>query len=83
MVSVLLLSLPSNVHQSYTLRNGILGMMGEILTKYICKEEIDDKLRATRDGFFEKLEVCFLMQLCFVMDFRGNCFHLARIFFNR
>ncbi|GFO08346.1 hypothetical protein PoB_003485100 [Plakobranchus ocellatus] len=42
--------------ESYTLRNGILGMMGEILIKYICKEELDDKLRATRDGFFEKLE---------------------------
>ncbi|GFR90044.1 condensin complex subunit 1 [Elysia marginata] len=42
--------------ESYTLRNGILGMMGEILTRYICKEELDDKLRSTRDGFFEKLE---------------------------
>ncbi|RUS80071.1 hypothetical protein EGW08_012188, partial [Elysia chlorotica] len=42
--------------ECYPLRNGILGMMGEILTKYICKEELDDKLRASRDGFFEKLE---------------------------
>ncbi|CAG5117955.1 unnamed protein product [Candidula unifasciata] len=42
--------------ESYTLRNGVLSMMGEILIKYLCKEELDDKLRATRDGLFEKLE---------------------------
>ncbi|BFZ23473.1 hypothetical protein BsWGS_26512 [Bradybaena similaris] len=42
--------------ESYTLRNGVLSMMGEILIKYLCREELDDKLRATRDGLFEKLE---------------------------
>ncbi|XP_035829509.1 condensin complex subunit 1, partial [Aplysia californica] len=42
--------------ESYTLRNGVLGMMGSILTTYLCKEELDEKSRLTRDAFFEKLE---------------------------
>jgi len=41
---------------SYTMRNGVLAMMGNILVKYLSKEELDDKLRTTRDGYFERLE---------------------------
>lgn len=42
--------------ESYTLRNGVLGMMGEILTKCLCKDDVDEKFRVTRDLFFDRLE---------------------------
>lgn len=43
--------------QSYTMRNGVLGVMGEILLKVLSKDSLEDKLRDTRDQFLEKLEV--------------------------
>ncbi|KAK6964823.1 condensin complex subunit 1 [Biomphalaria glabrata] len=41
--------------EPYTLRNGVLGMLGEIIVRYLSKET-DDKLRITRDHFLDKLE---------------------------
>lgn len=43
--------------QSYTMRNGVLGVMGEILLKVLSKDSLEDKLKDTRDQFLEKLEV--------------------------
>ncbi|XP_048728818.2 condensin complex subunit 1-like isoform X3 [Ostrea edulis] len=42
--------------ESYTMRNGVLGVMGEILLKVLSKEDLEDKLKDTRDQFLEKLE---------------------------
>lgn len=39
------------------MRNGILGVMGEILLKVLSKDSLEDKLKDTRDQFLEKLEV--------------------------
>ncbi|KAL4220856.1 meiotic chromosome condensation [Mactra antiquata] len=42
--------------ESYSMRNGVLGAMGEILIKILSKENLDDKMKDTRDQFLEKLE---------------------------
>ncbi|XP_061198116.1 condensin complex subunit 1-like [Saccostrea echinata] len=42
--------------ESYTMRNGVLGVMGEILLKVLSKDDLEDKLKDTRDQFLEKLE---------------------------
>ncbi|XP_022328669.2 condensin complex subunit 1-like isoform X1 [Crassostrea virginica] len=42
--------------ESYTMRNGVLGVMGEILFKVLSKDNLEDKLKDTRDQFLEKLE---------------------------
>lgn len=45
------------VLQSYTLRNGVLGMMGEILVRILSKEGLDSHQKAARDSFFDRLQV--------------------------
>ncbi|KAH9513584.1 Condensin complex subunit 1 [Bulinus truncatus] len=42
--------------EPYTLRNGVLGMLGEILIKFLTKDNLDDKMRAARDNYFDKLK---------------------------
>ncbi|CAH1774609.1 unnamed protein product [Owenia fusiformis] len=42
--------------ESYMMRNGVVGVMGEIVMKVLSKEDLDDKLKATRDQFLDKLE---------------------------
>ncbi|PVD36929.1 hypothetical protein C0Q70_03922 [Pomacea canaliculata] len=42
--------------ESYSLRNGVLGMMGEILTRVLNKDDLDQHQRLTRDGFFDRLQ---------------------------
>ena len=39
------------------MRNGVLGAMGEILIKVLSKDDLDDKMKTTRDQFLDKLEV--------------------------
>ena len=39
------------------MRNGVLGVMGEIVMKVLSKEELDDNAKKTRDQFLDKLEV--------------------------
>lgn len=43
--------------QFYIMRNGVLGVMGEILLKVLSKDSLEDKLKDIRDQFLEKLEV--------------------------
>ena len=43
--------------QSYTLRNGVLGVMGEILLKVLSKDDLDNKMKSTREQFLECLTV--------------------------
>ena len=43
--------------QSYTMRNGVLASMGEILMKVLSKDDLDEKMKDTRDQFLEKIEV--------------------------
>ena len=43
--------------QSYTLRNGVLGMMGEILVRVLSKEGLESHQKAARDSFFDRLQV--------------------------
>ncbi|XP_055958438.1 condensin complex subunit 1 isoform X2 [Patella vulgata] len=42
--------------ESYTLRNGVLGVMGEMLIKVLSQEDLEDKLKPTRESFLDKLE---------------------------
>ncbi|KAK7496786.1 hypothetical protein BaRGS_00011995 [Batillaria attramentaria] len=42
--------------ESYSLRNGVLGMMGEILIRVLSKEGLDQNQRINRDGFFDRLQ---------------------------
>ena len=43
------------------MRNGVLGAMGEILMKVLSKDDLDDKMKETRDQFLDKLEVKLLL----------------------
>ncbi|XP_013415078.1 condensin complex subunit 1-like isoform X2 [Lingula anatina] len=42
--------------ESYSMRNGVLGVLGEILVKVLSKEDLDANLKNTRDQFLDKLE---------------------------
>ena len=39
------------------MRNGILGLMGEIVVKVLCKEDLDDAAKKLRDQLLDKMEV--------------------------
>ena len=43
--------------QSYSMRNGILGLMGEIVVKVLRKEDLDATAKKLRDHLLDKLEV--------------------------
>ncbi|XP_041377786.1 condensin complex subunit 1-like [Gigantopelta aegis] len=42
--------------ESYSMRNGVLGAMGEILIRVLSKDNLDDKMKNDRDSFFNRLE---------------------------
>ncbi|XP_053379231.1 condensin complex subunit 1-like [Mercenaria mercenaria] len=42
--------------ESHAMRNGVLAAMGEILMKVLSKDDLDEKMKDTRDQFLEKLE---------------------------
>lgn len=46
--------------QSYSMRNGILGLMGQIIVKALCKEDLDDAAKKLRDQLLDKMEVSFV-----------------------
>ncbi|XP_071110071.1 condensin complex subunit 1-like [Haliotis cracherodii] len=52
-ISVLLCHLDGD---SYSMRNGVLGVLGEILQRVLSKDGLDDNMKNARDGFFDKLE---------------------------
>lgn len=52
-ISVLLCHLNG---ESYSMRNGILGLMGEIVVKVLCKEDLDDASKKLRDQLLDKME---------------------------
>ncbi|XP_046579520.1 LOW QUALITY PROTEIN: condensin complex subunit 1-like [Haliotis rubra] len=52
-ISVLLCHLDGD---SYSMRNGVLGVLGEILRRVLSKDGLDDNMKKARDGFFDKLE---------------------------
>lgn len=52
-ISVLLCHLNG---ESYSMRNGILGLMGEIVVKVLCKEDLDDAAKKLRDQLLDKME---------------------------
>jgi len=43
--------------QSYTMRNSVLGVLGEMILRVLSGEELDFKQKLTRDQFLDKLEV--------------------------
>ena len=49
------------------MRNGILGLMGEIVVKVLCNEDLDDAAKKLRDQLLDKLEVGvtqYLQKVC-------------------
>ena len=44
-------------YQSYSMRNGVLGVIGEIVSKVLSKEELDERGKKSRDRFLDILEV--------------------------
>ena len=46
------------------MRNGILGMFGEIVVKVLSKEDLEDNMKKARESFLDKLEV-FSLYYCF------------------
>ena len=43
--------------QSYSMRNSILGVLGEMVMRVLSREDLSDIERNTRDQFLDKLEV--------------------------
>ncbi|XP_066912331.1 condensin complex subunit 1-like [Clytia hemisphaerica] len=41
---------------SYTMRNGVLGVFGEIVIKVLSKEDLDESMKKSRESFLDKLE---------------------------
>lgn len=41
---------------SYTMRNGVLGVFGEIVIKVLSKEDLDDNMKKSRESFLDRLE---------------------------
>ncbi|RMX45777.1 hypothetical protein pdam_00004164 [Pocillopora damicornis] len=52
-ISVLLCHLDG---ESYSMRNGILALMGEIVIKVLSKEDLDDAAKKLRDQLLDKME---------------------------
>jgi len=50
------------------MRNSILGVLGEMISRVLSGEDLDAKQKSTRDQFLDKLEVVhpFRMALLFV-----------------
>jgi len=50
------------------MRNSILGVLGEMISRVLSGEDLDAKQKSTRDQFLDKLEVVhlFIMALLFV-----------------
>ncbi|XP_022111340.1 condensin complex subunit 1-like isoform X2 [Acanthaster planci] len=42
--------------ESYTMRNGVLGVLGEIVIQVLSKDGLDRKAKSTRDQLLDKLE---------------------------
>ena len=40
-----------------TMRNGVLGVIGEVVCQVLSSHEIDEQARSTRDQLLDKLEV--------------------------
>jgi len=55
------------VLQSYTMRNSILGVLGEMISRVLSGEDLDAKQKSTRDQFLDKLEVVIVLHNCFVI----------------
>ena len=43
--------------QSYTMRNGVLGVIGEVVRQVLNSPELDEQAKCTRDQLLDKLEV--------------------------
>lgn len=52
------------INQSYTMRNGILTAMGNIVCKVLSGEGLNEKARTTRDKLLDKLEVKLSLLKC-------------------
>jgi len=52
-ISVLL---PHLSGESYTMRNGVLGVIGEVVRQVLNSPELDEQAKCTRDQLLDKLE---------------------------
>ena len=43
--------------KSYSMRNGVLGVFGEIVAKVLNKDNLDIGMKKSREGFLDRLEV--------------------------
>ncbi len=51
------MNIPPPLTQSHTMRNGVLGVIGEALSQALSSPELDEQGRAARDQLLDKLEV--------------------------
>lgn len=49
------------VVQSYTMRNSVLGVLGEMISHVLSGNDLDPKQKSTRDQFLDKLEVLHVL----------------------
>jgi len=45
------------------MRNSILGVLGEMISRLLSGEDLDAKQKSTRDQFLDKLEVTFVLRI--------------------
>lgn len=50
--------------QSYTMRNSVLGAIGEMVVRILSRDDLDSKQKLTRDQFLDKLEVGVCCEDC-------------------
>ena len=50
--------------QSYTMRNGVLGVIGEVVGQVLNSPEMDEQAKCTRDQLLDKLEVSVCVCVC-------------------
>lgn len=55
--------------QSYTMRNSVLGAIGEMVVRILSRDDLDSKQKLTRDQFLDKLEVGGSCEGCKISPF--------------
>lgn len=62
------------VVQSYTMRNSVLGVLGEMISRVLSGSDLDPKQKLTRDQFLDKLEVLCVYVMITICAVYGNIY---------
>ena len=57
------------------MRNGVLGVFGEIISKVLSNENIDENMKKTRESLLTTLEVWMIICKIFLVFLIKDCMH--------